>query len=185
MKTRDLQTVIEAIRAQHERIDRLILTRPTLWWQRDREHAALSELQQEACEIFAAARGWRVARTEFSARQLATHCHGRSFPRDYVTRGDDPHHLDHSDHFRHPGRPARPAAIIAHLYDRDFEAHALWAEANDLRAELLPESWYYPGSTIAVVYTPAVARILNTDPARLRAHGAGIYCNARSKGEIA
>ena len=57
---------------------------------------------------------------------------------------------------RRRARSSPPAAIVAHLYDRDFEAHALWAEANDLKAELLPESWYYPGSAIAVVYTPAI-----------------------------
>ena len=104
-------------------------------------------------KLFAASRGWIIAKHGFSLRQLLTATHGRSW---YDYRGESWHpEIDHPEFYRLPTRPWRPAAILSHSYAPQAQLLAFAAE-HGLAAEFLDQSWYYPGATTAVVFTAAV-----------------------------
>jgi hypothetical protein len=118
----------------------------------------------QSAQRFAASRGWVAGSTQFSIRQLREGIRSRSTSeaRREAARDAAGIHVDHAEYFRLPStlcdrvlsRASVPAAIVTHLHDRDFYRRRLWAEANGLRAELLPHSWYHSPGVIAVLYLP-------------------------------
>lgn len=98
--------------------------------------------------MFAKQNGWKESRSRFSADCLARHnTHGR-----YVS--DLPHtYFDHSYFFR--DSDGRASAIVAHLYNCDMDDVRKYAESVNLSVDF-PDfpSWWYPGATTLVVYTP-------------------------------
>jgi hypothetical protein len=111
----------------------------------------LLSLRESMCRSLAEERGWRVAKTDFSLRQLLAGHAGRYLSADYLGTRHYPE-IDHEECFRVPVRPYRPAAILTHSYAPQGEVLE-FAERCGFDAEVLPWSWYYPSSCVAVLLT--------------------------------
>ena len=81
---------------------------------------------------------------------------GCNYPRDVA---DHNHVIDHRDCFVRspPGKTSKqscryPVAILTHTYG-PYENCEAFAREHDLNIERLAWSWYYPGSTIAALFT--------------------------------
>ena len=146
--------------AEYATILRLMQTDVSTWdtykqapttrnWIRGREATERLDNARDVLQnSFAAVRGWRHANKAFTLPQLRD---GSNVP-----RVDDYDHIvspmDHVEWFREANRPWRPAGIISHEYS-PFEQSVLLAAQYGLVAQLLPISWYFPGSCNAVLYT--------------------------------
>ena len=152
----EFELVVVGACARHDRLQAM----PDDCFHR-REHRKALREYDEACKLvrgaFAAARGWRVARTPFNVRQLKTHIHARLLVGDYLDNHQDNWKVvDHPEFYRDGGRPSRPIGIISHTYCKDEKLIAAFAERQELSYEILPvQSWYFPGSTIPVLFTAA------------------------------
>lgn len=115
----------------------------------DTAYAALCAAKRQACEAFAAERGWVVdSKKRFTIEMLQTARKDRCYSRD---RRGDPHNyeIDHAEYFR-VGRV--PAAILTHSY-APWETLVAFAEKHSLAIEKLSDSWYCPGGCIAALFT--------------------------------
>jgi hypothetical protein len=118
------------------------------------------EARAEAIAEFAASRGWKQGKRQFTLPMLASGRPGRSTTDDYCWSPDlnlkTTLAWDHPNFFRETHRPYRPAGVVVHVYAR---APDQCQYANELAAiyglnfEALPWSWYYPGGCLAGVYT--------------------------------
>jgi hypothetical protein len=125
------------------------LVRRCAQWIAAREASqALDAARAIARENFAASHGWRVAIRPFTIAKLraAQNIVGLDHRNYQLTP------MDHTEYFRQDSRPWRPIAIVSHEYS-SFEYSLALASAQGLVAELLPESWYFPGHCRAVLYT--------------------------------
>ncbi|NCO88160.1 MAG: hypothetical protein GW886_16185 [Rhodobacterales bacterium] len=121
----------------------------------------LRALQQRLAVLFGATRGWTLSRSDFTPAVLARR--GLFDGRGYYA---DPWPRDLVDHPFYYRKDRMASAVAAHLYGT-FDAAkrqdiAALAELKGLRATW-PEdfpSWWLPGRTTLVVYTPM------TGPAR-------------------
>ena len=111
-----------------------------------REHLAVAR------KLFAESRGWTIGK-HFTLRMLRAGSPGRTRD-DYLGESLHPV-IDHAEYFRLPRRPWRPAAILSHTYAPPAQIVTFAAE-HGLAVEFLDASWYYPGATMAVVFTTGV-----------------------------
>jgi len=113
-------------------------------------HKELRAAQAAMRGAFAAQRGWEYSEHAFTLDQLRRGSTQRR-------RGDDYAFLrppmDHVERFRLAKGLWRPAAVLSHEYG-PFESGKATALAKEygLTATLLPNSWYWPGRAIAVLY---------------------------------
>ncbi|HWG75803.1 MAG TPA: hypothetical protein VN660_03320 [Steroidobacteraceae bacterium] len=118
------------------------------WNAYQRAVQAVNDERSRLREAFARAHGWRISLSGFSVDQLRTGRTARRWNEFSYYRGV----IDHPDYFRTPGKPSRPAAIITHTY-ASLDDCIEFTAGESITAKLLPESWYYPGGTIAVLFT--------------------------------
>jgi hypothetical protein len=113
------------------------------------------EARRAVQEAFARSRGWRVARQDFTLRQLREGIHGRMRVDDYTDAADSGA-IDHAEYYRDGGRPSRPVAILSHTY-QSLDQVLKYAAAKGLAVEVLPfKSWYFPGHRLPVLFTREV-----------------------------
>jgi hypothetical protein len=113
--------------------------------------------RQRATKDFAAARGWRVAKRFFTPEALRD---GR-IPRRYQANGHFPE-VDHAQCFFDGRR--HPVALLTHSY-APWEQLVAFAEAQHLRIERLPVSWYNPDGCIAALLTRKSDSAVGSDSA--------------------
>ena len=111
-----------------------------------RQHVAVAR------KTFAVSRGWTIGK-HFTLRMLRAGSPGRTRA-DYYGESLHPV-IDHAEYFRLPRRPWRPTAILSHTYAPPAQIVTFAAE-HGLAVEFLDASWYYPGATMAVVFTAGV-----------------------------
>jgi hypothetical protein len=104
----------------------------------------MAQMRTAECEKLAAARGWAVSRRAFTLQELKEGIVRRSCPPEY----EHPI-IDHPDCFK---LGLKTVAIVSHTYSK-WEACTEFAQLHGLNAERLDFSWYYPGGTIAVLFT--------------------------------
>lgn len=117
---------------------------------------------QLASEVALESRGWKRARTKFSLAELLANrrvtvkerykAWGVGYPAGFPSKL-----LDHPEFFLgyaggSIGSPG-PVAVVAHLYRNDPETIVEEAARLGLLAQFLPDSCYFPGRTLSVVYT--------------------------------
>lgn len=135
-----------------------------LVWQHRRALELCNELQRAswrktrvASEVALGSRGWKRARTNFSLTELLAGRRGTAGERYKSCAGFPSRLLDHPEFFLGrvigSARPAGPIAVVAHLYRNDPETIVEEAAHVGLRAQFLPDSCYFPGRTLSVVYT--------------------------------
>jgi len=113
---------------------------------------ALAQMRATERSRLATERGWHVSRRTFTAKELIDgriairHRHGESAGP--VIDHPDCFVLDH-----------KPAAIVSHTY-APWEKCVEFAQELGLDAERLEFSWYYPGGTIAVLFTRRVVEAI-------------------------
>lgn len=121
-----------------------------------------TDLQRGLAEEFGRRHGWRLLRRcRFQLGQLARRSN-------HVTKQEawQPVYgkwplTDHAYYYREIERPWRPAAIAAHVYDGAYEPRqeeiAAFAAEHGLSARVVDgfPSWWFPGRTVLVLYTPA------------------------------
>jgi len=118
----------------------------------------LRTLQQRLAVLFGANRGWTLSRSDFTLAVLAWR--GLFDCRDYYAEPWPREPVDHPFYYR---KDRMASGVAAHLYGT-FDAAkrqdiAAFAELKGLRTTW-PEdfpSWWLPGRTTLVVYTPCVA----------------------------
>ena len=117
---------------------------------------------QLASEVALESRGWKRARAKFSLAELLANrrvaakerykAWGVGYPAGFPSKL-----LDHPEFFLgyaggSVGSPG-PVAVVAHLYRNDPETIVEEAARLGLLAQFLPDSCYFPGRTLSVVYT--------------------------------
>ena len=133
-------------RSQHRRLYREI----------DALHCQIDAERHRCAEAFGAGRGWRLSSTHFNPDVLARRgVRGR--PALYQWPYPEGDHV-----FLYRTQDRRAAGAAAHIYALTAAGRARcrrWAVAQELRIEFPaePVSWWWPGSTALVVYTPAGA----------------------------
>jgi hypothetical protein len=102
-------------------------------------------------EHLAAARGWRICKKHFNLEQLIEASRN---PKWGEPRHDNHYpEIDHAYYFRMPSSFI-PVAILSHSYTSS-EVCTAFARLHGLTVEVLPDSAYYPGHTLAVLYQRA------------------------------
>lgn len=126
-----------------------------LWREITCLHIKIAAERRRCAETFGTSRGWHLSSTHFDPDVLA---------RQGMWGGSPLYEWPYAeaDHpYLYCSRDRRAAAAIAHLYgDLDANTRAeceRWAGSHGLQAEFPaePPSWWWPGSTMLVVYTPA------------------------------
>jgi hypothetical protein len=112
---------------------------------------------QVASEVALGSLGWKRARSKFSLAELLAGRRGTAGERYRSCAGFPSRLLDHQEFFLGrvigSARPAGPSAVVAHLYRNDPETIVEEAARVGLLAQFLPDSCYFPGRTLSVVYT--------------------------------
>ena len=115
----------------------------------DRKYRLMRDVARE----FGRLRGWTLARKTFSLVELAGRTDQEKLAFTTTTRV-----LDHAFHYRENRAPYRPAGIAVHLYewpDVGPDVEAICFELGvHYEAILNFPSWWYPGVTQLVLYTP-------------------------------
>lgn len=106
----------------------------------------LYRLQDACTHALATSRGWRIYKSQITVEQLTT---GRMVNRYRGERDPDGHIIDHAEYFM---CQRKPVAILTHSY-APIESCLEFARQRGLTAELLPFSWYFPGRSVAVLFT--------------------------------
>jgi hypothetical protein len=120
--------------------------------------SAGDEAKRMLAEEFGRRHGWKRSRAWFCLGQLARQSNQRKDQEGFDEGRFHHMMLDHSYYYRETNRPYRPAAIAVHLYD--WPADKLDIEnicrRLGLRCEAVMDfpSWWYPGETHLIVYTP-------------------------------
>lgn len=132
--------------AYHEAEKAKMPGRYSLLIARRKAEVDLDALQKMCLAEFARSRGWKVKKNNGITLQrlLAGRMLGDSLDRS----GCHPE-IDHRECFMFD---RRPKAILSHTY-ASWDRCLGFALEHGLYAEQLPFSWYYPGGTIAVLFT--------------------------------
>jgi hypothetical protein len=113
----------------------------------DAEIAKYNALQYAALQEFAQERGYKFARWGTVINAAA-----RSSLADYGLPDSDNHAV--MDHCQIAVDGRRPVAVLVHSYE-PLERIERFAAERHVRMEVLPWSWWNPGNTTAVLFTPA------------------------------
>ncbi|MGN6108966.1 MAG: hypothetical protein ACTHU0_27920 [Kofleriaceae bacterium] len=116
---------------------------------RDLVDAQILAITARLARDLASAKGWTVAQTAFSFRDLTA---GKPSNHHAVLAPVDEVLVDHAECFRARTRPYRPAAMLSHSYARDQTRHVAFARQHGLAVEFLPWSWYEPDLCLAALY---------------------------------
>jgi hypothetical protein len=132
-------------------------------------HSRIKILQHEVAILqkllateFGSRYNWKLTRTWIHPGQLGRRSNQQRNTETFEVFGSHASVLDHPFYFRERQRPYHPAAIAVHLYD--------WPHVTDLAEELCFRyrigyqlgndlcfpSWWYPGRTTLLVYTPGL-----------------------------
>jgi hypothetical protein len=150
--TSECATILRLLEAKHaacdvDRVARTPASRYAVCLAAEKLRAAQVAMRDD----FGAQHGWVYTERDFTLDQLRRGSTQRRRDDDYAFLRPP---MDHVEYFRFVKRPWRPAAILSHDYE-PFESGKALALARDygLTATLLPNSWYWPGRAIAVLYT--------------------------------
>ncbi len=111
------------------------------------ERRHYDKLRHAAGERLARERGWRLSANGFEPGRLRA---GRRVKLAEVRYGDV---LDHCEYF---SWNRQPVAILSHTYKAWTRCEAFAAQ-HGLTVERLPYSWYFPGRSLAALFTRGVA----------------------------
>jgi len=150
----ELLTEACAVRADMRRTPRSQHRR--LWREIDVLHHQIDAERRRCAEAFGERRGWRLSESHFNPDVLA-----RRGVRSRSALYEWPYPAaDHAYLYRTPD--SRAAGAAAHIYSLNAAGRARcrrWAAAQGLRVGFPsePASWWWPGSTMLVLYLPAGA----------------------------